>query len=175
ASEANTPAMKTYLKRQLEQEANSTDINTPLRYTNQFDLKPVEITAPPNRKLDATNMGANFISTRTWELPDMESVNAQASEKSLGLLMNILDETSPEFISKTPEEQQLLRDQFEAQSASGKLEPVESANNISAVLLDPKYKDPSFLNSDGTVNLDAVIKDNSGKGLVEGVLSSMKQ
>lgn len=174
-SKATTPAMKAFLQSQLDNEANSTDLNTPLKHTQLFDLTPVEVTAPPSRKLDVTRVGANFYVSRTFELPDMASVKAQATTKALGFAQTEFDENSPEFKSKTPQEQQLLREQFKAQSAAGKLEPVESSNNISAVLADPKYKDAKYLNEDGSVKLDEVIKDNSGNGLVAGVLSSIKQ
>jgi hypothetical protein len=163
--EAKTPAMKAYLQKSLDDEINATGIDTPLKYTNQFDLTPVEVTPPTMLKFDVTNMGANFLATRTHILPDMNNVAAQASAKALGLLRNPIDENSTE----------LEKQQFEAQSASGKLEPVESANNISTVLADPRYKDPKFLKDDGTIDVEAVIKDNSGNGLVSGVLGSIKQ
>jgi hypothetical protein len=164
-ADATSPAMKAYLQKQLDEEANSTSLDTPLKHTNQFDLTPVEVTAPTMIKFDVTKVGSMFNANRTFVLPDMTNVAAQASAKALGLLRNPIDENSTE----------LEKQQFEAQSASGKLEPVESANNISTVLADSRYKDPKFLKDDGSIDVEAVIKDNSGNGLVSGVLGSIKQ
>lgn len=173
--DATTPELKSYLQKQLDNEVNATSIDTPLKHTQLFDLTPVTLAPPPSMKIDVTKIGANANINRVSELPDMASIKSQASAKALGILRSGVDENSPEFQSKSEEEKQLLRDQFQAQSAAGKLEPIESANNISSVLANPKYKEPQFLNDDGTLNLDAVIKDNSGNALVSGVLSSIKQ
>lgn len=174
-SDATTPELKSYLQKQLDSEVKATSIDTPLKHTQLFDLTPVTLTPPPSMKIDVTKVGANANINRVSELPDMASIKSQASAKALGILHSGVDENSPEFQAKSEEEKQLLRNQFQAQAAAGKLEPIESANNISSVLSNPKYKDPQFLNDDGTLNLDAVIKDNSGNALVSGVLSSIKQ
>lgn len=174
-SNATDPSMKAFLQKNLDDEANSTDLSTPLNHTQLFDIAPVQVEAPPSFKLDVSNKGANFLATRTYDLPDMSSARSQASAKALGFSQNTLDENSDSFLSKTPQEQQLIRDQFKAQTASGKLEPVESANNISDVLKSPKYQDAKFRNSDGTLNIDAVIKDNANNKLVGGVLTSIQQ
>lgn len=174
-SSATTPALKDYLQKQLDNEANSTNIDTPLKHTQLFDLTPVALTPPPSMKIDVTKIGENAFVNRVSELPDMSSIKSQASAKALGLMSGEVDENSPEFKAMSPEQQRLTKLQFQAQSAAGKLEPIKSSENISSVLANPKYKEPQFLNDDGTVNLDAVIKDNSGNGLVSGVLSSIKQ
>lgn len=151
---------KNRLKKNLDSEASSTDINTPLNHTDKYNITPIDVKAPNMTTFDVTKEGQNVMALRKYTIPDMSSVTSQAQAGELGLL---------EF-SKDP-----TTNEYKAQHNSGKLEPVESASNISSVILDEKYKQPQFRNEDGTMNIDAVIKDNAGNILVTGNLNAVKQ
>lgn len=174
ATSDTRPGMKEYLQKTLDDEAKSTDIMTPLKHTQLYDIAPVSVTAPGEKAFDLTDVGANFYGTRTFKVWDQAGLNSQASQLALGFSKG-LDETSADFINKSDSEKELIRSQAKVQSASGKLEPVESAKNISEVLRNKKYEAPEFRNADGSLNIDAVIKDQSGNKLVSGVLTTIKQ
>jgi len=159
ADEMN-PSEKARLKSELDKEANDTDLQTPLKHTNKYNLTPIEVKAPNMITFDVTKEGQNIIAQRSMTIPDMSSVVSQAQAGELGLLSFAKDPNTSEY---------------KAQFNSGKLEPVESAKNISSVLMDEKYNQPQFRNEDGTVNIDAVIKDNEGNALVAGNLNAVKQ
>jgi hypothetical protein len=165
------PDLKAYYQKTLDEEANSTNIRTPLKYTNQFDLNPVQVKAVEPRKIQVTDVGANMIGTRDYSLADMDAVTNQAVALTTGLMQSNLDENSPQFKAMSPEVQDQYRQQFNAQQAAGKLEPIESANNFNSALNSLK-NDKKYVNEDGTFNTDALI--NSNNPIVAGIAEQVR-
>lgn len=155
SKETNT-AYKEYLKKELETKANSTDVFTPLTGIDQYDIAPVETKAPPRIKIDVTNPGDNMIVQRDFDLPDMKALNSQASYLAIGLDKLAADPNSPGF---------------EAQSAAGKMEPVESAKAISSIIAQT-------VGANGTgppeqITEEILIKKNSGNRIFTGVIDQI--
>ena len=168
--------LKIFLKRQLDEEANNTPIETPLRHTQKFDIAPVSITAAPIKKFDVTAVGQNFYGQRSFEVPDMAAVDAQANQKSLGLESEFNYEQDPNYANKTEGEKKLIKTQFEAQKASGKLEPVESAKNFNDAIAQLK-SDPKYQDENGNFDMEKAIQSNNPivAGMIQNVQSYNSQ
>lgn len=175
--DATDPAMKMYLQKNLDKEANDTDISTPIKYTSQYDLAPINPKAANFRDIQVTDIGRDLIGTRDYSLPDMESVVNQAVALNTGLLKDNINENDPAFKALPPETQDEYRKQWQALQASGKLEPIKSADNFNAALQtlgNAKNPDGSFKykNPDGSFNVDALLQ--SGNPIVSGVAEQIK-
>lgn len=162
--DAKSPAEKARLQKLLDEEIKNTDIRTPLKYSEQFDVKPIEVSAAPRKKVQVTEIGKNFVGQDNWDLPDMDAVSTQANTIVSGLTSLYDFENTDSFKLKTPQEQDLIRKQFDAQSASGKLEPIESAKNFNTALssvVEAKGSDGNFLykKEDGTIDYQKIIDD----------------
>jgi hypothetical protein len=161
------PDMKTMLQEELDKEANATPINTPLKYTNQFDLEPVKVTGAPHRNVEVSEIGRNIIGTRNYSLVDMDAVVNQAVSITSGLQSLVG--------AKDGDEQN--QQQYRFQRAAGKLEPIESANVMNEALkqlADTKNPDGTFKyrREDGTINDEAVM--NSGNEIVAGITEQIR-
>lgn len=162
--DAKTPEEKARLQKELNDEIAATDIRTPLKHSNQWNVQPVEVSAAPIKKVSVSQIGKNFFGKDSWEMPDMDAVTNQSLSISSGLMQAEDFENTDSFKSKTPQEQELFRKQFEASKASGKLEPIESSKNISAAI-STLIKDPNYKNADGSVNYQKIVdegKDPTG-------------
>lgn len=165
---AKSPQEKERLQKNLDSEIVGTDIRTPLKYTDVYDVKPIEVSAAPIKKVNVTEIGKNIIGQDIWEMPDMDAVSNQAIAISSGLIRLEDFKKTDSFISKTPKEQQLFIDQYEAQSSSGKLEPIESVKNFNSAL---KSLPDSYYKDDGSGNkiLDLDKLAESDNSIINGI------
>lgn len=133
AAEKN-PSLKAILQNDLAKEVADTDIETAIKATQQYDLTVPDIPSPQIKTFDVSVIEDNQNVKREYNLPDVKGAWDAAHATVLGMLDKTLDEKSPEFISKTPEEQSLLRSQS-AQRKAGKTSlPIEQANQFNAAL-----------------------------------------
>jgi len=171
--DAKSPEEKQRLQKKLDQEIEATDIRTPLKFTDQYNIKPVEVSAAPVKKVQVTEIGKNIIGQDNWEMPDMDAVTNQAIAITSGLMSLEDFKKTDTFLSKSPEAQKLYIDQYEAQSASGKLEPVESAKNFNTAiqgLPETYYKDDG--NGNKVLDKDKLLE--SDNGIIRGVIQQVE-
>lgn len=148
AEKETNAAIKNQLQSQLDQQIKAdSDLATPIRL-QQYDAKIPEIPVAPMVTFDVgiIDENGNFNRDRTIKMADQKFINSKAAEIGLGLQSNVLDETSAEFISLTPEQQQTKRDEFKTRSASGKLLPVETAATFNQALAEYKTENGIDLN-----------------------------
>lgn len=150
AGETN-PKMKKLLQEKLDKQANSTDIYTHLRLP-EYDIKPVNMTAPGRFKVDVTLDDGNTFIQKNLELPDMKDVNNQAATAEAGLNELILGKGT---------------EAFEYQTASGKMEPVESAKYISGII--SQYKTPT-----GEIDFQKLRAENAENTILIGHLDQIE-
>lgn len=165
--DTQAPELKAFLQDQLNKEIQATDIRTPLKATAKFDIAPVPVGPAPTLKVQTTDVGRNVIGQADWTLPDMQLVNNAATALGTGLLNLSNYEADPRFKELPPEAQALVKQQFLAQQASGKLEPVESAKNFNQALQQLPANLYTTVNGKKVLNMDA-LKD-SNNPLVRGV------
>lgn len=171
--DAKSPAEKVRLQKRLDAEIAETDIRTPLKYSDQYNVQPISVSAAPIKKVQVTEIGKNIIGQDNWEMPDMDAVTNQSIAVTSGLMALADFEKTSEFLSKTPEQQQFYRDQFEAQSASGKLEPVQSAQIFNQAI--DKAGSGNFYKDDGTgkmvLDFDKLVESENSiiRGMAEQV------
>ena len=133
AKEPN-PELKALMQKKLDEEIAATDIKTPIRITEEFDLKPVEIFTPGRIKVDQTRIDPNSNENVevTYDFPDVGAAKRWSEGAGLGIDALNIDVNSPEFVSKTPEQQKRILDNYEAQKKGGKLLAAESAAAFNA-------------------------------------------
>lgn len=167
-ADQTTPELKSYLQTKLDEEIDKTDIRTPIKWSSQFDIAPVAITAAPIKKVQTTEIGKNIIGQESWELPDMDALNNRAITTATGLDNLTNFESQEWFKALTPQEQAQVREQNKAQQASGKLEPVESATYFNQAL---KSLDQSYYITDaaGNKTLDINKIKQSNNSILSGV------
>lgn len=126
--------LKSFYQKKLDEDIAATDIKTPLRITEQFDYKPVEILDPGQVTWDQTNIdpNSNEIVEVTYKGKDVGKAARFADATALGLQNIRLDVTAPDFLKKSPKEQKRLVDQYTAQQAGGKLLVADQAAAFNA-------------------------------------------
>lgn len=164
--DATLPEEKQRLQKDLDNEVASLDIRGRLKYSNKFDVKPVEVGAAPTFTRKTTEIGKNFSGDAEDVLIDMRLANNTAEGLANGLL-------------KISEDKGKFGQQYEAAVTSGKLEPVLSSEYFNEAVQsykDPKYLNPDgthkYLNPDGTLNIDNIIA--SGDNIVTRNLMNIK-
>lgn len=163
-----SPELKQYLQEQLSKEIDATDIRTPLRHTAKYDIAPVPVTAAPLRKFSVTDVGRNVIGTAEWNMIDQAALNNMANTLASGLA-NLGDiQNSEQFKNAPPPVQAKLLEQQKSQLASGKLEPVLSAQYFNSALKSLGDNILTTLpNGQKSVDLNALV--NSSNPLVRGI------
>ncbi len=126
--------LKAIKQKQLDKDIADSDINTPLQITEKFDLTQTEIPVAQSKTFDVSVIGDDQNVKREYSLVDIKDAKAKSSAAVLGMLDKTLDEQSPEFISKTPEEQSLLRSQNAQRKAAKTFLPIEQANQFNAAI-----------------------------------------
>lgn len=126
--------LKSFYQKKLDEDIAATDIKTPLRITEQFDYKPVEVVNPGQVKFDQTvvDPAGNENVEVTYSFKDVGTARRQATATALGLQKLNVDITSNEFLKKKPEEQKRTLDQIQAQQAGGKLLQADQAAAFNA-------------------------------------------
>lgn len=171
--DAKSPEEKQRLQKKLDEEIEATDIRTPLKFTDQYNIKPVEVSAAPIKKVQVTEIGKNIIGQDILEMPDMDAVTNQSIAITSGLMSLEDFKKTDTYLSKSPEAQKLYIDQYEAQSASGKLEPIESAKNFNTAiqgLPETYYKD----DGNGSKVLDKEKLLESDNGIIRGIVQQVE-
>lgn len=168
--EQTNPELKSFLEGQLKDEIAGSNIRTPLRQTSLFDIAPVKVGPAPTLKVQTTDVGKNVIGQADWTMPDMKMLGSVANTLVSGLV-NLNDYKNDPRFQSLPDEvkarvEPYLKQQFLAQQASGKLEPVESAKNFNAAL---RSLPPEFYTADKKLNLDKLKESNNTlvRGIVE--------
>lgn len=163
---ANTSvAEKQRLERELMNDVKRTNINVPLPFTQEYDVKPVDVKAVPSVKFDVSIKDGNFVDTRKFTIPDMAAVNAQASAIELDLLKDAATPT-------TAQEQS----QYDARVSSKRLEPVETSKEINkAIALLPKDENGvTDFSKAPTVLLKAIEQAKNYNDYVNGMREDLK-
>ncbi len=167
--DTQAPELKAYLQGELNNEIAGTDIRTPLKATAKFDIAPVPVGAAPTLKVQTTDIGRNVIGQADWTLPDMQLVNNAATALATGL-GNLTDfQNSPQFKTLPTAAQEQVKQQFLAQQASGKLEPVESAGYFNEALKQLPANAFTTVDGQKVLNMDAL------KGLNNSLVSGIAQ
>lgn len=171
--DATDPAEKARLQKRLNEEIAATDIRTPLKHTDKYDVQPIAVSAAPIKKVQVTEIGKNIIGQDNWAMPDMDAVTNQAVAVTSGLMQLEDFKNTEEFKSKTPQEQQLYIDRYEAQVANKKLEPIESAKYFNEAI---KSLPESFYKVDASGNkvLDYDKLAESENGIIRGVAEQVR-
>ena len=151
-------AVKSIRKKQLDEEFDSTEWDTPISAEEKYTVTLPKIGAPVYTKNTTSVDTGNEIVQQEVQIfnPAKNLDNATAD------VFNFSEQTTlPE--NATPEQ----RRQFEIQQASGGTVKVlnDAASFLNAALADPKYK-----NVDGTINTQAVAADNRiAAGILNGI------
>lgn len=156
------PELKALMEKNLAKEVASKDIKNPLKATQQFDLSPANIPAPQIKVFDVNIVGDDENAKREFAMVDMKDINSKAAQITLGLNSAVLDETSADFLSKSPEEQDALREQYITQKAGDKLITLDQAEQYNTVLA--QYK-----NENGELDVTAIATKNP---ILAGVMKS---
>lgn len=170
------PELKAFYEKELSDEIGKTDIRTPLKHAHEFDLTPIKISAAPIKKVQVTEIGRNVIGQAEFKLPDMDAVANMAIALGSGLSDLSEFENQEWFQSKPENEKDLIRKQYRAQLASGKLEPVETSNHINAAIAkiaDQKNADGTFKYRDANGRLDVAKLLESGDTLITRTIQQM--
>jgi hypothetical protein len=149
--EKNT-ARKTDLQRLLDEEINATDIRTPLKYSEQFDVEPVKYVAPKKLSFTVSKEYPNYIAGTDVLTTDMADVSNQSNAIIMGLSKFMTPQTATE------------KEQFKAQVNTGKLEPILSAQNLSSVM--------AGYVQNGVFDIDAAKK--SGNTILSGNIANIE-
>lgn len=160
------PEEKARLRAALDAEVARTDIKTPLKHSNKWDVAPVNITGAPQRAIDVTVEGRDSRTQRKFKVVDMKAVNNTAIVLASGLLHGGIDKESEQYKNATPEEKQIFDEYEKAAKTSRRLEPVESSKIITDLI--GQYK-----TEDGRIDVDRLVSDNSDNGIVMGVLQTV--
>lgn len=166
------PGLKIQLQKDLNDEIAATDIKTPLKNTQQFDLTPIAVSEAPLTTIYTTDIGNNFFRTSNVDVINMQAARNLANAATTGL-SDITDyESLPQYQAlRTDEERNIFKQQYEQSAASGKLVQIESAKRWNEAL-QQYQNDPKFQNQDGTLNLESLIKN--GKGFISKMASNIK-
>lgn len=112
--------------RDLMDEIEKTDIRTPLKVAQQFDVTPPTFVAPTPLKFDVYRAGENKDQLRTLSMPDVGKARAESLVEALDITKN-LDPNTPEGERRT--------------IARGQNFYTKGTDIFNSILKDPKYRD----------------------------------
>jgi hypothetical protein len=161
-------------KKQLEEEANNTSIDTQLSPSQKYELAPVDVKPASTFSVDVIRKGDNQIVKRDYTIPSFKSARDQAVAIISGLEDRFPKEGTPEFQALTEGQKNTVREARLLQGASGRLQPIKEAEAVNAVLnkTDAAGK-RIYFNDDGTLNVDKLSKGESGNALFMRVMQQV--
>lgn len=149
--ETNT-TLKADMQRRLDEEISNTDIRTPIKHSDKFNIEPANYIAPKKLSFTVSKEFPNYVGITDVLTTDMADVKNQANAIIMGLSKFMNPKTK------------LEEEQFRTQSASGKLEPILSANNVSSAMA-------GFVQN-GTFDIAAAKK--SGNSILSGTVANVE-
>ncbi len=116
-------AEKARKQKELDADIKRTGLNQPLPATQQYDIEPVAVKPVGTMQFDVAIEGPNKDAINSYTVPDVAAARGQSNAAAFGLLQDAKAPTTPQELS-----------QYEARLANKRLEPVETAKELSLAI-----------------------------------------